>query len=241
VVILRLIPTPSPEVYRWHSVPCRSGEMPEATHDSPRNAVSRSCHTLELPCRRMGRSPRKYTDQQLAEAVNRSRSMREVLIALRLAPRGGNYETVWRRIERLGLDASHLRTLFDRGRSPRSCSDQEIIEAVIGARSLAQVLVTLGIRRGGNQARLKSRIADLGLDTSHFVGQGWKRGDTTPAVPAAPLGGGTDQRETDENEQPQEEAHPRRTQGSKMRNVWPGYLERRPNPPRAGSHQRGAR
>jgi hypothetical protein len=58
---------------------------------------------------------------------------------------------------------------------------------VAGARSLAQALRTLGIRRGGNQARLRKRIADLGLETSHLVGQGWKRGDKGPAVPAAPL------------------------------------------------------
>jgi hypothetical protein len=147
----------------------------------------RLCHTSGVAWRRMPRSPRKYTDEQLAEAVAGSRSMREVLIALGLAPRGGNYETVWRRIDLLAIDASHIRKRFQRGRSVRSCSDQEIIESVAASRSLAQVLLKLGIRRGGNQARLKGRIANLGLETSHFVAQGWRLGDERPTVPAAPL------------------------------------------------------
>jgi hypothetical protein len=131
----------------------------------------------------MSRTPRKYTDEQLANAVERSRSMREVLITLGLAPRGGNYETVWRRIEALALDAAHLR--FQR--SVRLCSDQEIVEAVSMSRSLAQVLAKLQLRPGGNQSRLKKRIEDLDLDLSHFVGQGWRLGDHRPPVPAAPL------------------------------------------------------
>jgi hypothetical protein len=131
----------------------------------------------------MPRSPRKYTDQQLAEAVAQSRNMREVLIELKLAPRGGNYETVWRRIEGLALDAGHLH--FQR--SVPSCTDQEILDAVSTSRSLAQVMAKLKLRPGGNQSRLKRRIQDLDLDTSHFVGQGWRLGDHRPPVPAAPL------------------------------------------------------
>lgn len=113
--------------------------------------------------------------------------MREVLIALGLAPRGGNYETVWRRIEAIALDAAHLRTRFQRGRSVRSCSDQEITEAVAASRSLAQVLAKLQLRPGGNQSRLKRRIEGLDLDISHFVGQAWRLGDRRPPTPAAPL------------------------------------------------------
>jgi hypothetical protein len=29
----------------------------------------------------------------------------------------------------------------------------------------------------------------MGLDTTHFSGMGWRRGNTTPVVPARPLGG----------------------------------------------------
>lgn len=153
----------------------------------PDFCVRSSCHTLGVPSPRMSGGPRKYTDDRLAIAVAESRNMREVLIALGLAPRGGNYETVWRRIEAIALDASHLRPRVQRGRSVRSCSDDEITDAVRISRSLAQVLASLEIRRGGNQARLKRRIERLGLDTSHFLGQGWRRGTNWAPVPAAPL------------------------------------------------------
>ncbi len=43
------------------------------------------------------------------------------------------------------------------------------------------------MRPGGNQARLKARIEALGVDTAHFVGQGWRRGTTTPVVPRRSL------------------------------------------------------
>ena len=110
--------------------------------------------------------------------------MREVLIALGLAPRGGNYESIWRRIAELQLDASHL----PRSKGIRTCSDERIVEAVKASRSFAQVLVRLGIRQGGGaQARLKRRVQRLGLDTSHFSGQAWRKGSHIPVTPALPL------------------------------------------------------
>ncbi|HEV8420926.1 MAG TPA: HNH endonuclease signature motif containing protein [Actinomycetota bacterium] len=64
----------------------------------------------------------------------------------------------------------------------------EITEAVKASRSFAQVLAKLRIRQGGGaQARLKRRVESLGLDTSHFMGQGWRLGDERPTVPAVPL------------------------------------------------------
>lgn len=112
--------------------------------------------------------------------------MREILSAIGLVPRGGNYETVRRRIAELGLDASHLH-VRRKGRRLSSCRDEEVIEAVRGSRSLAQVLAILGLQAGGNQSRLIVRIRQLLLDTSHFSGQAWRRGDSTPTVPSRPL------------------------------------------------------
>lgn len=112
--------------------------------------------------------------------------MSEILSALGLVPRGGNYETVRRHIAELGLDASHL-PVRRMGRHLSSCRDEELIQAVRGSRSLAQVLAALGIRGGGNQGRLMARIQLLDLDTAHFVGQAWRRGVKRPTVPARPL------------------------------------------------------
>ena len=51
---------------------------------------------------------RKYTDQQLIDAVRQSKSYRQVLNQLGLKEAGGNYATLKRRINELGLDISHM-------------------------------------------------------------------------------------------------------------------------------------
>ena len=131
-------------------------------------------------------SARTYTDTQLLEAVQTSSNMRQVLIRLGLVPRGGNYETVRRRMDALGVPRDRFPRRVQ-GRHLRDCSPKEIADAVSDARSLAQVLVALNIRPGGNQIRLNRRIAELGLPTSHFVGQGWRKGTRTPVLPPTPL------------------------------------------------------
>lgn len=112
--------------------------------------------------------------------------MREILRMLGLAPVGGNYETVWSRIDHAGIDAAHLR----RRRYTRPIStatDGEIASAAATARSFAQALQILGASGGGGRRLLRRRIGSLGLDISHFEGQAWRRGDTRPSVPAVPL------------------------------------------------------
>ena len=105
---------------------------------------------------------------------------------LGLAPYGGNYETVRQRIAELGISTPDLR-IVPPGRRLSSCTDEEIIRAVSASRSLAQVLAILRVRPGGTQSRLKSRIDQLDIDTSHFMGQAWRRGNHTPVVPPRPI------------------------------------------------------
>jgi hypothetical protein len=109
--------------------------------------------------------------------------MRQLLLFLRLAPRGANYETVKHHIAALGLDDSHLgrRTL-------RTRTDEEILDAVKTSRSLADVLRQLGVGLGGGtKGTLIKRIKHLNADISHFSGQGWRLGVRTPVVPARPI------------------------------------------------------
>jgi hypothetical protein len=134
------------------------------------------------------RRTRRYTDEQLVQAVSASRNLHSLLISLGLSPRGGNYETVRRHVARLGIDAPHLAERHGRGTTAIRASDDEIRIAVQSSRSFADVLRKIGHRPGGrSQANLKCRVAMLGLDTSHFTGAGWRRGSTTPVLPAAPL------------------------------------------------------
>ncbi len=64
----------------------------------------------------------------------------------------------------------------------------QLIEATKSSTSIRQVLGKLGLAEaGGNYSVIKRRIRLLGIDVSHFNGQGWKKGNCTPIVPARPL------------------------------------------------------
>ena len=51
---------------------------------------------------------RSWTDEQLADAVKQSKSIRNVLILLQLVPAGGNYVQIKYAIEKMKLDTSHF-------------------------------------------------------------------------------------------------------------------------------------
>ena len=55
--------------------------------------------------------------------------------------------------------------------------DEEFRQAVVGSLSVRQVLSQIGlVPAGGNYKTVHDRIRRLGLDTSHFTGQGWNVG-----------------------------------------------------------------
>ena len=51
---------------------------------------------------------RRYTDQAIAEAVQSSQSIRQVLTKLTLSPTGANYLGIQKHFKRLELDTSHF-------------------------------------------------------------------------------------------------------------------------------------
>jgi hypothetical protein len=64
----------------------------------------------------------------------------------------------------------------------------QIAEAVRISRSIAGALRHLGLRvAGANYETIKRAVAELGLDTTHWTGQGHRRGSTEPIVKARPL------------------------------------------------------
>ena len=94
--------------------------------------------------------PRKYTDDQLAEAIRTSYSIRAVLKKIGLTPSGGNYESIKKRIRELDLDTSHfLGQAILRGRSH-----------AYGTRPLEEVLVHKKLE---NTWRLKNRLLQQGV------------------------------------------------------------------------------
>lgn len=67
----------------------------------------------------------------------------------------------------------------------RRWTDDQLREAVKNATSVYGVFRHMGMKVGGGQHFLvKQRIKALGLDTSHFTGQGWNRGMKVPTRPA---------------------------------------------------------
>ena len=57
-------------------------------------------------------------------------------------------------------------------------TDEQLFEAVKSSKSIAGTLKTLGLKAaGGNYAHLKSNLQKFNLDTSHWKGQGWSKGD----------------------------------------------------------------
>ena len=51
---------------------------------------------------------RKYTNEELIDAVKNSQSIRSVLKKIGLTPAGGNYENVKKYIDELGIDTSYF-------------------------------------------------------------------------------------------------------------------------------------
>lgn len=67
-------------------------------------------------------------------------------------------------------------------------SDSEFILAVKNARSISQVLKTLGLTpAGGNYKTVNKKVEELKLDTSHWKGQNWAKGKKFPDRPKKSL------------------------------------------------------
>lgn len=62
----------------------------------------------------------------------------------------------------------------------RNYTDEDIKQAVTNNKSIAGVLKELGLKiAGGNYANMKRNLQRLNLDTSHWTGQAWNRGERT--------------------------------------------------------------
>ena len=70
----------------------------------------------------------------------------------------------------------------------RKYTDQEFITAVKQSNSVSEVLSKLNLQpAGGNYKNFHSYVERLNLDTSHFTGQGWRKGSEAPVFKARSL------------------------------------------------------
>jgi hypothetical protein len=120
---------------------------------------------------------RSWTDDDLRTALAQSENLYQVSKHLGLTPGSRTYALLRRHITRLGLPADRL-PRRERGRSRRrTWSDDKLRDVVATSRSLAQVMRTLGYEPSGGMHRyIRQKIITLGIDTSHFDGQSWRRG-----------------------------------------------------------------
>ena len=94
---------------------------------------------------------RTWTDQQLIEAFDNSRSIRQILDKLHLRPTGGNYKSIKVQLQRLNLDQSLLKgqswlkgTNY-RTRQPRSLDEILVNGSHVKTSSLRKRLVREGV------------------------------------------------------------------------------------------------
>lgn len=124
----------------------------------------------------MGRH-KTWTDEDLRSAVATSRSWSGVVRQLGLAKGSSAYESVQRHAIRLNLDLAHLPApgpgvvpVIPEPIAP----PEALTEAVSKSNSWAAVLRELNLDIGSAAYRRVQRATtDLGIDTSHFTGQGW--------------------------------------------------------------------
>ena len=119
----------------------------------------------------------KYTREMLEPIVKSSGSLAEVMRKLGLKVTGGNYRYISLRIRRSELDTSHF---FGKiSAQVKAIPEGKLEDLVRRCTSFAQVLLELGLPVEGRPHRdMTARVRSLGLDTSHFTGPGWSRGQT---------------------------------------------------------------
>lgn len=115
---------------------------------------------------------RHYSDSQLIDAVQASRSWRGVLRALGLAATSAAaMRSVRAHADRLRLDYSHFT-------GQRRWTDQQLAAAIASATSWAQVSEKLGLAGGSSTTTIRGHAVRLGLDTLHL---------TPPRKPQTPI------------------------------------------------------
>ncbi len=107
---------------------------------------------------------RRYSDEQLSQAVAECKSVAKVLEKIGLKPAGGNYTIINRRIKELGLDTSHFRGSRDWARGQKS--------TFVRKRALEEILVRDSVyttsmlrKRLISEGIFEHRCVSCGLDT----------------------------------------------------------------------------
>ena len=165
----------------WSAV-CRALGL---THRGGSTAsLRRRCEALGIDHSHIGGplARRRWSDEQLRDAVAGSTNLRQVFLALGLKVGGGSWVSLQDHIRRLELDTSHWdrpvpATCEPRARVQASWPDEQVQAACHEARSVAQVMERLGLdpRRKLGRRDVERRMLEVGVDPMSLPGQGWAR------------------------------------------------------------------
>ncbi|AJE40878.1 HNH endonuclease signature motif containing protein [Streptomyces nodosus] len=121
-----------------------------------------------------------YTRERLAEAAAQCSDMDEVIAFLGTRPYANLRRYLYQRFEHFGIDVSHFPRKGRHGSQGRP-DEGQLRNAVARSASIAGVLRILERPDNARQRALFSRLTThYGIDTSHFLGQGHRRGKPGP-------------------------------------------------------------
>ncbi|MFJ9773761.1 HNH endonuclease [Kitasatospora sp. NPDC101157] len=130
--------------------------------------------------------PVKYTRELLAALAAESSSVNEMMRKLGVPMAGGTHSYLSKRLRHYGIDTSH----FNHGRPDygrRQYSREALVEAAANSDSINAMMAYLGVTPYDSlYGYLKKRLADFGIDTSHFRLRGYGR-SRVEAVPKETL------------------------------------------------------
>lgn len=123
---------------------------------------------------------KKWDEQQLADAVKASESIRSVLIKIGLKPAGGNYTFINKQIKLLRLDISHFKgKAWNKGRKlpskRKSLDDLLVVDSNYQSYKLKKLLFKFGLKNqecelcGWAKISLDGRLP---LELDHVNGDG---------------------------------------------------------------------
>lgn len=135
------------------------------------------------------RQIRRISDEDLLATATKARHMRDLLQLLGLAAYGGNYESIRKRLTRLGALEPRFCPQGGPGRRLAAVETAVLRDVVRDARSLHDALLRLGFAASPSiYAALRRRLSEEGIDVSGLRGRRWSAGrQVSPRVPLAEL------------------------------------------------------
>ena len=109
-------------------------------------------------------------DEDVIEGAKKANSLHDLILLLGLSDNSTSYRRVREKVQQLNINTGHWRIY-------KNYTDVDIVNACKEAKSIAGVLKKLNlVVAGGNYINLKRKIQQLNIDTAHWTGRAWNKG-----------------------------------------------------------------